>query len=156
MHKFQWLELRIPPPLLALAFVGLMCGLVRNAPLLPVVVPAGLLLANLLAAAGASAALFGAVSLAAAKTTINPMAPGATSALVVTGIYGLSRNPMYLGVVLVLTGLAVFLADLSAFVFPALFVLYINRFQIGPEERILVGVFGDRYRAYAARVRRWV
>ena len=79
-----------------------------------------------------------------------------TSSLVVSGIYKYTRNPMYLGFVLVLLGWAAFLSNLAAFVLLPAFVLYISRFQIRPEERVLASLFPDEYPAYRDQVRRWV
>jgi len=84
------------------------------------------------------------------------MKPGKSSALVTTGIYTLTRNPMYLGMVTLLTAWAVYLGALWPFVGPVLFILYINRFQIGPEEKIMHSKFGKEFTDYVARVRRWI
>ena len=84
------------------------------------------------------------------------MHPEQTSRLVTGGIYQYTRNPMYLGMALVLTGIALYLADLSAFLGVALFVRYIGRYQIGPEEDMLLEKFGDEFETYQARVRRWL
>ena len=84
------------------------------------------------------------------------MNPGAASSLVTSGIYRFSRNPMYLGFALALLAVAVYLAHPVA---PAVligFVVYINRFQVEPEERALKAIFGDTFAEYAARVRRWI
>jgi protein-S-isoprenylcysteine O-methyltransferase Ste14 len=63
---------------------------------------------------------------------------------------------MYLGLLLVLLGWASFLANALAFMFLPLFVLYINRFQIDPEERALVSMFGQDFTNYLSKVRRWL
>src|ERR1044071_2701900 len=91
-----------------------------------------------------------------AKTTVDPVHPEEASVIVDTGIYGVTRNPMYLGILLLLAAGGAFLANAVPPAGPVLFVLYMNRFQIGPEERALTQVFGDPYRAYLARVSRWI
>jgi len=96
------------------------------------------------------------VTVMRARTSVNPMRPEKSSAIVSAGIYGITRNPMYVGLVFVLTGWFVYLGAVSAIVGPIGFVLYIQRFQILPEERVLAAKFGDEYRAYMARVRRWL
>jgi protein-S-isoprenylcysteine O-methyltransferase Ste14 len=90
------------------------------------------------------------------KTTINPMSPNKTSALVTGGIYRLSRNPMYVGLFLFLMAWAIQLSMLWPFIGPVLFVIYINRFQITPEERVMESKFGDEYSVYKNKVRRWL
>ena len=90
-----------------------------------------------------------------ARTTINPLKPAKASAMVTGGVYRFTRNPMYVGMLLLLTAWAVHLSALSAFAGLPLFVLYIGRFQIAPEERAMEDLFGDDYRHYAQRVRRW-
>ena len=91
-----------------------------------------------------------------AKTTVNPMKPDSASSLVVSGIYDLTRNPMYLGFLVILVGWAFFLSNALGFIFLPLFVLYMNRFQIEPEERALASVFGEAFASYRSRVRRWL
>lgn len=76
--------------------------------------------------------------------------------MVTSGVYRISRNPMYMGMVLFLTAWAVYLAAMLPFFGLLAFILYITRFQILPEERALHALFGDEYTAYAARVRRWL
>ena len=109
-----------------------------------------------LAALGVVIAIAGVVSFRRAKTTVNPMRPESASSLVVSGIYRYTRNPMYLGLLLLLLGWAIFLSNLAAFAVLPAFVVYINRFQIGPEERALDALFPREYPAYRARVRRWI
>ena len=90
------------------------------------------------------------------KTTVNPMTPEAASTLVTAGVYRWTRNPMYLGFGVALVGWAVWLANGAAFVPLFLYVLYMNRFQIGPEERALEARFGAAFTDYRKRVRRWL
>jgi protein-S-isoprenylcysteine O-methyltransferase Ste14 len=91
-----------------------------------------------------------------AKTTVNPLKPETSAALVSTGVYSHTRNPMYLGMVLALFAWAVYLSSIWSLVGPAFFVLYITRFQIIPEERALDRLFGAPFAAYKTRVRRWL
>jgi protein-S-isoprenylcysteine O-methyltransferase Ste14 len=100
--------------------------------------------------------VLGVASFKRAKTTINPMKPESSSSLVISGIYKLSRNPMYLGFLLVLVGWAVLLSNALAFVFVPAFIFYMNRFQIDPEEKALAGKFGQEFLDYKSRVRRWL
>lgn len=118
--------------------------------------PANSLLALSLALIGAVTCVAGVVSFRLAKTTVNPMKPASASSLVVSGVYKYTRNPMYVGLVLVLLGWAAFLANLAAFALVAVFAAYLNRFQIVPEEHSLASLFPHEFSAYRARVRRWI
>lgn len=91
-----------------------------------------------------------------ASTTMNPLEPQNASFLVTTGIYRISRNPMYLGFLISLLAWAVWLANIAAFLLLPAFVLYMNRFQIIPEERILLQKFGSEFEQYMKSVRRWI
>ena len=78
------------------------------------------------------------------------------SSLVIRGVYRYTRNPMYVGLLLTLLAWAVFLANPLAALWVVVYVLYITRFQIIPEERVLASLFAAEYEAYKGRVRRWV
>lgn len=106
--------------------------------------------------AGIAVAIAGVVSFRRARTTVNPLKPDAASALVVSGVYRWTRNPMYLGVLLCLLGWVVWLGSVPALFVLPLFVAYMNRFQIIPEETALRARFGAEFEAYRARVRRWI
>jgi protein-S-isoprenylcysteine O-methyltransferase Ste14 len=84
------------------------------------------------------------------------MRPDASSAIVTGSVYRLSRNPMYLGFLLVLAAWAMFLSSLAAALVLPGFVGYMNRFQIVPEEQVLLKKFGPAYAQYMSRVRRWL
>ncbi|HVL56435.1 MAG TPA: isoprenylcysteine carboxylmethyltransferase family protein [Burkholderiaceae bacterium] len=150
-----WLELKIPPPAVV-AIAAAAMWLLPAVATTPRLGPLHAWWAAALAAAGAAVALAGVIEFRRAHTTIDPRRPSAASALVVQGIYRYTRNPMYLGMLIVLLGWAVYLAKLSAFLALPLFVWYLTVFQIRPEERALRERFGAEFDAYAARVRRWV
>lgn len=100
-----------------------------------------------------------AISVAAfirAKTTVNPTDPAQTKDLVTSGLYQISRNPMYLGMAAVLLGIALLLANFAAFSGPVFFVWIVTLLQIKPEETALQKVFGEDYQSYRLRVRRWI
>jgi protein-S-isoprenylcysteine O-methyltransferase Ste14 len=150
------LELKVPPPLVALCLALLMWVTPSFGQLLelPFGVRVGIALA--LVFIGQSISISGMVAFHRARTTINPIRANAASSLVSTGVYRFTRNPMYLGLSLTLLAWAVFLANPAALLLVPLFVLYINRFQIGPEEQVLSSLFGAEYAAYTGRVRRWL
>ena len=101
--------------------------------------------------------LFSAVSLFKEKeTTVNPMNPEKASSLVVDGVFKYTRNPMYLGLLLVLVGISIILSLTGGFFFILLFILYINLFQIIPEENAMVDLFKDEFLEYKKNVRRWI
>ncbi|HMW40557.1 MAG: isoprenylcysteine carboxylmethyltransferase family protein [Bacteroidetes bacterium] len=97
-----------------------------------------------------------AVEFISAKTTANPLTPGLATSIVTTGVYRLSRNPMYVGFLLMLAAWGVFLANVLSVLLLPLFVVYLNRFQIISEENALLAKFGDDYARYLRSVRRWV
>jgi protein-S-isoprenylcysteine O-methyltransferase Ste14 len=150
------LELKVPPPLAVLLLGASMWGAARWLPAAGFELPGRSYVALGLAAAGLVLALVATLEFRRARTTINPLNPSAASALVVSGVYRYSRNPIYLGDMLILLGWAVFLANAVALLLAPLFVLYIDRFQIVPEERALERLFGDAYADYKVKVRRWL
>ena len=105
---------------------------------------------------GQGIALSGVVAFRRARTTINPVRASEASSLVNGGIYRLTRNPMYLGWALTLLAWALYLGNLIALVFVPIFVWYITRFQLKPEERILSELFGTDFVSYSSKVRRWI
>jgi protein-S-isoprenylcysteine O-methyltransferase Ste14 len=148
------LELKVPPLTLVLVAAGMMWVAARSAAAFGVVLPARGVLAGGLAVAGVLTSVLGVVR--RARTTVNPMRPELSSQLVVTGVYRVTRNPMYLGFLLLLLAWAVLLSNALTLAVLAAFALYINRFQITPEERALASAFGRQYAAYKAYVRRWL
>ena len=154
--SFAFLEHRIPPPVVGLLCAGGIWLLAQYTP--GIELPRGLRLGAgiAVAAAGLAVMLAGVISFRLARTTVNPLRPETATALVVTGIYRRTRNPMYLGMLLVLLGWAIFLATPLGLLGVAAFALYIGRFQILPEERALNALFGSVYAEYASRVRRWL
>lgn len=150
------LELKVPPIALVLLVGAAMWLASFVAPSLTVSLPYERAIAFTLAVIGLSVVLLGAVAFRRARTTLNPIKPETASALVTTGIYRFTRNPMYLGFALVLLAWAILLGNALAFILLPTFVLYMNRFQIMPEERILSGLFGAKFVAYKRNVRRWV
>jgi protein-S-isoprenylcysteine O-methyltransferase Ste14 len=150
------LELRIPPVVLTLAFGVAMWLLARFAPTFTFDFQGNGWIALVLVAAGVFVIAQGIAEFNRASTTVNPTQPESSSTVVSSGIYRWSRNPMYAGFLLILAGWAVQLASIAAVLLLPVFVLYMNRYQIQPEERVLTGKFGAQYLAYRQRVRRWL
>ncbi|MBF5002864.1 methyltransferase family protein [Diaphorobacter caeni] len=149
------LELKIPPPLVGIATAALMYGVAQWVPAAAFAPPARVGLAALIAICGVAIDLSALYAFHRHRTTVNPLAPERTSVIVSNGVYRFTRNPMYLGMLVLLLAWCVWLANAAALVGPALFAGYITRFQIFPEERILLANFGEPYLQYMRRVRRW-
>jgi len=88
------------------------------------------------------------------KTTLEPR--GKPSALITTGPYAISRNPIYLGFLLVATGTAMVFANILAFIGPIMFFFFIQTLVIPFEEGMLTKIFGDFYQTYRKKIRRWL
>jgi protein-S-isoprenylcysteine O-methyltransferase Ste14 len=149
------LELKIPPPVVALVLAVLMwltpspAGLVQPEFVLRIAAALALVLV------GQTLSVSAIAEFRRARTTVNPIKAHAATSLVSSGIFRYTRNPMYLGLLLTLLGWAAYLANPFALAFLPVFALYMTRFQIKPEERILSSLFGASYAAYRGRVRRW-
>ena len=149
------LELKIPPVLLTLIFAALMWALYRITPGFPIPQLLKNLLPALLGVAALAVGSAGVQSFRRAKTTVNPMTPDACSSLVISGIFRFTRNPMYVALLLFLIAWGIFLANIYSLALIVIYFVYLNRFQIRPEERALEAVFGAEYLDYMKRVRRW-
>lgn len=150
------LELKVPPPVVALVLAFAMWLATSASGALAFALPYRLEIALAIAALGGAISAAGVVSFRRARTTVNPTRPDAASSLVTTGVYRFTRNPMYLGLFLVLAGWAIYQANAVTFAGPLLFVLYMNRLQIAPEERALAARFGAAFDDYRHRTRRWI
>ena len=152
----QALELKIPPVGIFVLAGAAMWGLAEVFPAANIALPARLFLIIALLFAGGAIGVAAIVGFHRRSTTVNPTVPDKASSLVVIGIYRYTRNPMYLGLLLALAAWWIYLANVAALVIMPAFIVYMNRFQIEPEERILLDKFGDSYAHYTARVRRWL
>jgi protein-S-isoprenylcysteine O-methyltransferase Ste14 len=150
------LELKIPPLALCAAFAAAIIAFGYVAPLANAPFPGHRVAAIALLIVGVAVAVAGVVQFRRAKTTVNPMVPSRASSFVASGVFGLSRNPMYLSMVLALLGLSAWRSTLPGYALVPLFFLYMTKFQIKPEERALLASFGDEFAAYMTKVRRWL
>ena len=96
------------------------------------------------------------VTMARARTTINPFSPTRASHLVTAGVFRWSRNPLYLSLLMLLVGYAIRIDSWQTWLAPLAFVAYVTRFQIIPEERYLQIKFGEAFDQYRTRTRRWI
>ena len=150
------LQLKIPPPVYAIIIALIMWLLSRYFPVVQLITSpwnnlgiALMLLAGLLDLS--SLYLF-----FKKRTTPNPMKPEFTTGLVMNGLYKISRNPMYLGLLTILFGFAIYLGNLTSFLVLPAFYFVITEMQIKPEERMLEEKFGEQYLDYKSKVRRWL
>ncbi|MCX8516021.1 MAG: isoprenylcysteine carboxylmethyltransferase family protein [Alphaproteobacteria bacterium] len=120
------------------------------------IIPFGPVMGWLLVALGVLCLLLANRSFRRAGTTISPINPHRASQLVTEGIFAVSRNPMYLGLTLILLGAGLLFCSWLSISLPLFFMLYITQFQIKPEEIILAQKFGRDYYHYRRRVRRWL
>ena len=148
------LELKIPPAAVWFICALIMWGIARLLPFgalphLPIV-------AIVMALIGIGAGIAGIWSFRKVRTTVNPLNPSEATHFVSEGIYKLSRNPMYVGLACCLVSWAIWLSYLLPWLGVVLFIAYMTRFQIIPEERVLRQKFGDEYQNYCLKVRRWL
>lgn len=147
---------KIPPPAVAITAGLIMWGIAYLAPQLSVAPEIRLTLALIIALIGLAISVSGAISFRRLDTTLNPTRPEEASSLVTAGIYQVTRNPMYLGLLVILIGWSLFLSSAWALLGAVGFVVYMTRLQIAEEERALTRLFGSEYEAYKTRVRRWL
>ena len=152
----QRLELKIPPLPLAVLVAVLMWLLAKYLPAIKIDRALAWIVASCLGIAGVGCIASGVMQFRTACTTVNPTKPDKAAALVTGGIYAYTRNPMYVGMTLMLLGWSVWLGSVYALILPVAFILYLNRFQIRPEEKALHARFGSEFLAYKRRVRRWL
>ncbi len=153
MHR---LELRIPPLALFVIFVAAILAAGAYIPAANIAFPGHRALAVLAFILGWVIVGAGVFEFHRAKTTMNPLSPERSMSIVSSGIYRWSRNPMYLGMALALVGVAAWRSSLPGYAAVWLFCAYLTRFQIKPEERALLEIFGAEFSAYLTQVRRWI
>lgn len=150
------LDLLIPPVPVLIIFASLMGCVALFFPSMTSGLESIVTLAVLMGLAGALLILVSSVSLIRYKTTLNPMRPELTAVMVKTGVYQYSRNPIYLGLLIILTGWAIYLNNILSMLLVPAFVHYMNRFQIEPEEKALHHRYGTEFEEYRSLVRRWL
>ncbi len=155
----EFLKLKCPPPIVML-LSGLLSLLLsqRGGEFLQLQIAdmSNLLWPLSFLLAGVALAAAGVKEFITHHTTINPLEPNKTKHLVMSGVFQLTRNPMYLGMLIVLLGWGDFLDNFLGFSGALVFFLYMTAFQIKPEEAIMRDKFGEPYRQYCQSVRRWL
>ena len=148
------IKTKFPPPLVALAF-GFLINYTKN--IFPKIeIRWGDVFGSIIIIFGIIIILSATVLFKKYKTTITPLKPSKATKLIISGVYKFSRNPMYLGLLLVLLGISIILNLTGGFFLIPLFIIYLNRFQIIPEENAMVDLFKDEFLEYKKNVRRWI
>lgn len=150
------MRLRIPPVVVVLLIGALMWWPARYTWIGYFDFPGRDMVAGVLLFLGLLIPALGVHRFRVADTTVDPLHPHKASALVDKGVFRYSRNPMYLGLALILAGWGIHLGSLIGLLGVPLFVVYMRYFQIGPEEEAMEKRFGEDYREYRSRVRRWL
>ena len=150
------LELKVPPPLVMVAVALLMLAAAKLMPSFAFALHGNSVWAALIGVLAIAVAGAGVLEFRRVKTTVNPIRVHASSSLVTSGVFRISRNPMYLGMALLLIAWAVHLANAASILVLPLFIFYITLFQIQPEERSMQKLFGEAFAAYTKATRRWL
>lgn len=152
----QFLELRVPPVLVVFILAVTMGLVTWLLPILEFSLPGKWWFAVGFCLLGGWIILLAAQRIIKARTTLDPRRPEKSRRLVIQGPYRYSRNPIYVGLLFILLGLAVLLANVGAFIILPVYTIYMSRYQIQPEERFMRQKFGKDYKIYVTRVRRWL
>ena len=148
------IKTKIPPPLVALTF-GFLIKYTKN--IFPVIeIKNEIVFGSFMIISGLIIILSAIISFKKYKTTITPLNPSKATKLIVHGVYKFSRNPMYLGLLLVLFGVSTMLNPIGGLFITPLFILYLNYFQIIPEENAMIQLFKGEFLKYKRKVRRWI
>ncbi|MFL0799346.1 MAG: isoprenylcysteine carboxylmethyltransferase family protein [Agarilytica sp.] len=149
-------RLKIPPPVYMLGCIDLVIALDYLFPSLSFYFPHQAMCALGVASIGIVFVAHAGLSFFIKKTTVNPFKLKDSGTLVTSGFYRVSRNPMYLGMAVIIVSSGLYFGSVLAILPLALFVFIMNSVQIRPEEQALKEIFGGQYTAYTQRVRRWI
>lgn len=150
------LELKVPPAAAFLVVVAAMWGAAALLPAADFALYHARRLAAMTAVAGIAIGIAGIIAFRRHGTTVHPMRPETATAVVDSGIYRHTRNPMYVSLAALLAAWGIWLANGAALALVPAFVAYLARFQVVPEERAMLDKFGAQYAEYMSRVRRWL
>lgn len=150
------MKLKIPPVVILFVSLGLLFGSYYLVPDWANSFIYQELISRIFLVGGTLCVLLGIIAFRVKSTTVDPMNPKKASALVTHGIYQYTRNPMYVGMAMVLLGGIIRIGSPLGIISVLFFVWYITRFQIKPEEEMLRKIFKEEYESYCRKVRRWV
>ena len=148
------MKTKIPPP-----FIALICILINYLStylINPIKFPSTEIIGGLILFLGVATSMLATLLFRKDKTTVNPMNPEETTTLVTTGIFSVTRNPMYLGSFLSISSTVLFFGSWFGIIILMFFVWFITKFQIIPEEEAIEKLFGNKYDEYRQNVRRWI
>ena len=148
------MKTKIPPPIIALTCI--VVNYLSTYLINPIKFPNIEIIGGLILFLGAATAMLATLLFKKDKTTVNPMNLEETTTLVTTGIFSITRNPMYLGLFLSILSTILFFGSWFGIIILMFFVWYINKFQIIPEEEAMEKLFGNKYDEYRQNVRRWI
>ena len=148
------MKTKIPPPIIALMCIAI--NYLSTHFINPFKFPNIEIIGVFILLAGLVTAFLGYLLFKKYKTTVNPINPEETTSLVTTGIFSITRNPMYLGLFFVICSTVLFFSSWFGIIILIFFVWYINKFQIIPEEETMKKKFGNKYNEYKKNVRRWI
>ena len=148
------MKTKIPPPIIAL--ICIVINYLSTYLINPIKFPNIEIIGGLILLLGVVTAVLAILLFKKEKTTVNPMKPEETTTLVTTGIFSITRNPMYLGLFLSISSTILFFGSWFGIIILMFFVWYINKFQIIPEEEAMEKLFGNKYSEYRQKVRRWI
>ena len=148
------MKTKIPPPIIAL--ICIVINYLSTYFINSIKFPYIEIIGGLILLIGLITAMLGILLFKKDKTTVNPINPEETTTLVTTGIFSITRNPMYLGFFLVISSTILFFGSWFGMIILMFYVWYINKFQIIPEEEVMEKLFGSEYNEYKKYVRRWI
>ena len=148
------MKTKIPPPIIAL--ICIILNYLSTYIINPIKFPNTEIISGFIFLVGLLTAIFAILLFKKYKTTVNPIDPEETTTLVTTGIFSITRNPMYLGLFFLISSTVLFFGSWLGIIILVIFVWYINKFQIIPEEQAMEKLFGNKYNEYRKNVRRWI
>ena len=146
--------IKIPPPLIVLVLIVSIYFSSKKIDLINI--PLQLEISIFILSAGILIFVNPVLQFIKSKTTVNPIQFEEVNKLVTSGIFKYSRNPMYLGMLMIVLSTSIFYLNIYSILTPLLFILWINKFQINREEEFLIEKFGDEYLSYKKKTRRWI
>ncbi len=150
------LELKVPPVIVVGVIAAIMQLISHSLPTIKIPLTLRVSLTTIIVVLAMVCGVWGVWEFRKQRTTVNPHTPKKSSSLVTSGIFQFTRNPMYLGLAMLLLAIAVYKSSPLLIAGVVVFILYMNRFQIAPEERFMNQRFGQEYTEYCLRVRRWL